>query len=154
MQQDKLIKNVLLTSITTFYLIAFTNFAFAQENCFGDFCEKSELKPTQTDTRQINTTNFPDNPNNSTNVNASATRSGGKNNKRTTTNSSSNNTTSPNSVSRLGFDPANASFGGSQGAEGIGSGCGSQACLSRGTGQVGEGETPDDIRELLDQDRE
>ena len=58
-------------------------------------------------------------------------------------------TVNPN---QIGVFSEAAASNGSAGSNGIGSGCGSRACLSRGSGQCGQGETPDRIRELLDQD--
>lgn len=142
MATDRLLIGSLLIAALSFFIQS----ASAQDNCFGEFCEETKFKTKNRQT-QVNVGTIPNNTNNtSNNTDLSAGAIGGGN---PTPGATAGSTVNPN---QIGVFSEAAASNGSAGSNGIGSGCGSRACLSRGSGQCGQGETPDRIRELLDQD--
>ncbi len=116
MDIDKLIKN------SIFILILATQ-AQAQENCFGDFCNKTQASQDQCE---------------------DGTCDKSDSNSKNTVEAKQRTSTSTSQITA-------GALSGSGSRTQVGSGCATQACISRGTGQLGRGPTPDHIRQLLNQ---
>jgi len=111
--------------------------SLAQQNCFGDFCEKTDFDSSKQEqcangnctVAPSKSTNDSVKARNNTNLKAKTVReSNTKVSNRASTRSSKNNS-----------------------GNGVGSGCGSQACLLKGTGLIGAGKTAQDIQRLINQ---
>jgi len=149
---DKLINALIFITILSIQ-------AQAQENCFGDFCNQDKSRQTQCANGTCNlapSANPPaknpvGNPtNNSANVDSIPTND-------TETCSADGGSCSDGSQvgSQSGSQSRSQDKSGRSAQVGsnaqLGSGCSSRACLDRGSGQCGQGRTPDFISELLDQ---